>query len=51
MFKFSGFWFILSSLLSSSNEVKEYDQWKDPQEFYSDDYFLRKKGVATPHEI
>ena len=21
-----------------------------PQEFYSEDYFLPKKGVATPHE-
>ena len=29
---------------------KEYDQWNDPQEFYSEDYFHSKKGVATPHE-
>ena len=29
---------------------KEYDQWNDPQEFYSDDYFLSKKGVAILHE-
>ena len=28
---------------------KEYDQWNDPQEFYPDDFFLPKKGVATPH--
>ena len=29
---------------------KEYEQWNDPQEFYSDDYFLSKKGVAILHE-
>ena len=29
---------------------KEYDQWNDPQEFYSDDYFLTKKGVGILHE-
>ena len=29
---------------------KEYDQWNGLQDFYSDDYFLPKKGVATPHE-
>ena len=28
----------------------EYDQWNDPQELYSDEYFLLQKGVATPHE-
>ena len=29
---------------------KEYNQWNVPQEFYSDDYFLPKKGVAILHE-
>ena len=29
---------------------KEYDQWNDPQEVYSDDYFLPKKGVGILHE-
>ena len=29
---------------------KEYDQWNDPKEFYSDDYFLSKKGVAILHD-
>ena len=29
---------------------KEYDQWNDPQKFYSEDYSLPKKGVATPRE-
>ena len=29
---------------------KEYDQWNDPQEFYSDDCFLSKKGMAILHE-
>ena len=29
---------------------KEYDQWNDLQQFYSEDYFLPKKGVTTPHE-
>ena len=30
----------------------EYDQWNDPQELYSEDYFPppQKKGVVTPHE-
>ena len=26
------------------------DPWNDPQEFYSEDYFLPQKGVTTPHE-
>ena len=29
---------------------KEYDQWNDQQEFYSEDYFLPKKSAVTPHE-
>ena len=29
---------------------KEYDQWNDPQLFFSDDYFLPKKGMAILHE-
>ena len=30
---------------------EDYDQWNDPQEFYSDDYFLSKKGVAITSGI
>ena len=29
---------------------KEYDQWNDPQKFYSDDYILPIKGMAILHE-
>ena len=33
-----------------SMKQKEYDQWNDPQCFFSDDYFLSKKGVTILHE-
>ena len=29
---------------------KEYDQWNDPQEVYSDDYFLPKMSVVILRE-
>ena len=29
---------------------KEYDQWNEPQEVYSDDYFLPKKAMAILDE-
>ena len=29
---------------------KEYDQWNDPQEVYSNDFFLPKKGMAILHQ-
>ena len=50
MLKLSGFDLFYLASYHLLMKQKEYDQWNDPQEFYSDDYFLRKNGVATANE-
>ena len=51
MFKLSGFFiYLIWPLITFLMKQREYDQWNDPQEFYSDDYFFPKKELATPYE-